>query len=97
MADVLSPHDAIAFTNRGNAYPALGQLERAIENYDAATLLDPQYAPAYVGRTFTYMCLNIDKKARKEFDRAADLGYDRAQMEEALSKDRMYYGPRSPL
>ncbi len=37
-------------------------------------------------RAFTYKWLNMDEKARKEFDRAVDLGLDRAELEKALSE-----------
>ena len=41
---------AIAYNNRGNAYKANGDLDRAIADYNQAIALDPKYALAYNNR-----------------------------------------------
>src|SRR5215475_11653723 len=41
---------AVAFTNRGLAYRALGDFERALADYDSAIKLDPSYAAAFNNR-----------------------------------------------
>jgi lipoprotein NlpI len=41
---------AIAYYNRGNAYQANGDLDRAIVDYNVAIQLDPESAQAYVNR-----------------------------------------------
>jgi tetratricopeptide (TPR) repeat protein len=41
---------AVAFNNRGNAYSDKGDLERAIQDYDQAIRLNPQYATAFNNR-----------------------------------------------
>ncbi len=44
------PRDANAYYNRGNAYAASGDNERAIADYTAAIRLDPAHANAYYNR-----------------------------------------------
>jgi len=61
---------AHAFSNRGGAYQAKGELDRAIADYNQAIEIDPKFALAYIGRGDAY-------KDRGELDRAiAD--YNRA-------------------
>jgi len=54
---------AIAFTNRGVAYRNKGQYARAIQDYDQAIKLDPNYAIAFRNRGIAY-----DEKG--QYDRA---------------------------
>ena len=51
---------AIAFNNRGNAYRDKGQYDRAIEDYDQAIRLNPNYAEAYNNR-------GLAKRAKGDF------------------------------
>ena len=46
----LDPKDVIDHYNRGKAYLAKGDLDRATADYDQAVTLDPNYALAYSGR-----------------------------------------------
>src|SRR6267378_5789854 len=41
---------AVAFTNRGLAYRALGDFDRAFADYDSAIKLDPSYSLAFNNR-----------------------------------------------
>jgi len=41
---------AIAFYNRGNAYVRKGQNDRAIQDYDQAIRLNPNFADAFYNR-----------------------------------------------
>jgi tetratricopeptide (TPR) repeat protein len=49
-----------AFTYRGNAYFGKGQYDRAIEDYDQAIRLNPNYAEAYNNR-------GLAKRAKGDF------------------------------
>jgi tetratricopeptide (TPR) repeat protein len=46
----LDPNSADAYNNRGTAYDDLKEYERAIEDYNKAIELDPNYALAYDNR-----------------------------------------------
>ena len=50
------PNDSLAraFNNRGTAYRAKGQHDRAIQDYDQAIKLDPSYASAFINRGVAY-------------------------------------------
>src|SRR5216684_2421488 len=66
----LDPKHASAYENRGRAYKAKGDLDRAIADYDKAIALDPKDASAYNLRGLAY-------KSKGDLDRAiAD--YDKA-------------------
>ena len=54
----------VAHTNRGNAYNALGNPARAIENYDRALRLNPGYALAYNNRGIAYTSLGEYARAQ---------------------------------
>src|SRR5215831_3580569 len=54
---------AVAFTNRGLAYRAQGDFDRAIADYDAAIKLDPGYAVAFNNR-------GAARRDQGEYDRA---------------------------
>jgi Flp pilus assembly protein TadD len=44
--------DANAFNNRGNIYTKLKQFEKAIQDYNQAIELDPEYTHAFNNRFF---------------------------------------------
>jgi tetratricopeptide (TPR) repeat protein len=60
---------AIDFFNRGYAYAAKDQKERAIEDFDQAIRLNPNYALAFVARGLAY----FDDRAIEDFDQAIRL------------------------
>ena len=60
----------IAYHRRGSAYSALGQHQRAIEDYDKAIELNPDYAIAYNNRGLSFQELGQASRAREDFDRA---------------------------
>ena len=41
--ELLDPTNSRAYKNRGDAYENLGQLDRALEDYDEAVRIDPKY------------------------------------------------------
>jgi tetratricopeptide (TPR) repeat protein len=57
------PRDAEAYNNRGNAYLAKGDFDRAIADYTKAIEIDPKDADAYNNRSYAY-------HAKGDFDRA---------------------------
>ncbi len=61
---------AWAYYNRGVAYGNLGEYRRAIEDYDEALRLDPDYAVAYNNRGSAYSNLGEYRRAIGDFARA---------------------------
>ena len=61
---------------RGNMYFELGQYERAIQDYDEAIRLDPEYANAYYNRGIAYGNLGQQELADRDFARAKSLGVE---------------------
>ena len=60
---------AVAYKNRGNAWNAKGDDDRAIADYSEAIGLDPKYAIAYNNRGRSWLC------KKRDYDRAiADFG-----------------------
>jgi tetratricopeptide (TPR) repeat protein len=64
---------AIDFFNRGNAYVAKDQNDRAIEDFDQAVRLNPNYAMAFVGRGLAYSGKGQYDRAIEDFDHAIRL------------------------
>jgi tetratricopeptide (TPR) repeat protein len=70
----------LAYTNRGWAYDALGQLQRAIEDYNEAIRLNPEKASlAYANRGLAYANLGQLQRAIADFDEAIRLDPGLAQ------------------
>lgn len=61
---------AALLNDRGVAYMRLGQSKRAIEDFNAAVKLLPEYAAIYNNRGNLLLSLGLLKEARKDFDRA---------------------------
>jgi Tfp pilus assembly protein PilF len=51
----------------------LGEPRRAVEDYDRALQIDPDIAPAYIGRGSAYALLGDHARAIENFDRALRL------------------------
>ncbi len=64
----------------------LGQYQRAVEDFDNAIRLDPQYALAYSNRALAYTLLEKYTEAQQDVDQAVELGQDRALLEKAIEK-----------
>ena len=67
------------------AYYDLGELRRAIEDYDTAINLDPNYADAYYGRGLAYGQLGRVDEAIADLARASELGVDASLIERVLA------------
>ena len=79
---------AEAYNDRGIAYNDLGQHQRAIQDYDEAIWINPQYKYAYRNLALVYTVLDLDVRAQQYVDRAVELGADRAELEEKLRHER---------
>ena len=71
---------AIAYNNRGNAYVAKGDYERAIQDFDRSIKLNPTYAKPVNNRGVAYLKKGEYDLAIKAFDEAIRLnpGYGEA-------------------
>lgn len=61
---------AALLNDRGVAHMRLGQSKRAIEDFNAAVQLLPEYAAIYNNRGNLLLSLGLLKEAKKDFDRA---------------------------
>src|ERR1700687_2230729 len=69
---------AVAFQNRGTAYLGKGDNDRAIEDYDQAIRLDPNYANAFNSRGVAYQNKGDNARAIQDYDQAIRLDPDDA-------------------
>ena len=69
----LGSNDLAAYNNRGAAYGALKQYERAIPDFDRAIQLNPRYAEAYCNRGAAFGSLKHYEQAIKDLDKAIQL------------------------
>ena len=70
------------------AFLVSGEYQRAIQDYDEAIRINPQDKYAYVRLALSYTFLGLDGWAQQYVDRAAELGVDRAELEEKLRHAR---------
>ena len=66
----------MAYNNRGMTYLDLRAIRMAIEDFDEAIRLDPQFAIAYYNRGVSYQRLGKTKEAERDYAKARELGYD---------------------
>jgi Tfp pilus assembly protein PilF len=72
----ISPGAARAYKNRGAAYLALKEHDRAIPDFDKAIALKPDFAEAYYARGLTYLEKEEYDEAISDFNRSVDLKPD---------------------
>ena len=65
--------DAITLNNRGITLRKSGKYQHAIESYNKAIELNPQYADAYNNRGFAYEQLGNHQEAIKDYSKAIEL------------------------
>jgi tetratricopeptide (TPR) repeat protein len=72
LKDNTLPNDrrAAILNDRGVAYHRLGQPKLALDDFNRAVQLFPEYAAVYNNRGNTLMALNVPREAIKDFDRA---------------------------
>ena len=63
----------IAYNNRGNAYVAKGEYDRAVQDYDQSIKLNPTYSRAFNNRGVAYQKKGEYDLAIKDFDEAIRL------------------------
>src|SRR5215471_19185886 len=63
----------IAYNNRGNAYMAKGEYDRAVQDYDQSIKLDPNYARAFNNRGVAYQKKGEYDRAINDFDQSIKL------------------------
>ena len=67
----------MAYSNRGlDYYDNKGQYDKAIEDYNRAIALDPNYASAYFNRGLAYEMLGNKSMAISDYRKACDLGFE---------------------
>ena len=73
--------------NRGHAYAELGQYQRAIEDYNEANRLIPDYAEAYYNRANAYIKLDQKQRAIEDYSEAIRLkpDYTEANMNRGIT------------
>ena len=64
--------------NRALDYEAAGEYRLAIQEYDRAIELDPNYVDAYVFRGYSYERLGFELRAIEDFDKAIELDSNHA-------------------
>lgn len=69
---------AVAFQNRGTAYLGKGDADRAIEDYEQALRLDPNYANAFNSRGVAYQAKGENERAIDDYNQAILLDPDNA-------------------
>ena len=75
LADTTLPNDrrAAILNDRGVAYSRFGQSKQALDDYNRAVALFPEYAPIYNNRGNILLALGLPQEAIKDFDRAIAL------------------------
>jgi lipoprotein NlpI len=68
-----TPNTAVAFNNRGMAYQAKAQYDRAIADFDQAIRLDPKFAVAFYNRGLAFGSRAQYDRAIADFDEAIRL------------------------
>ena len=63
-----------------------GEYDRAIQDFTEVIRLNPNDAAVYYLRGIAYMLKSEYDRARSDFNKALALGYDRAEVEAALSR-----------
>ena len=66
----------MAYYNRGTAYALLRKFKQAIQDFNKAIELNPNYAAAYNNRAYCYQELGDKAKAQADFAKAKELGYN---------------------
>lgn len=69
----ITKKDESSLLKLGNEYKAKGDYSKAIENYDIAISLYPEYSTAYFNRAELYRQLGKTEEARKDYEKVVSL------------------------
>ncbi len=70
----MTQKNATAYNGRGLTCNNLGKYQQAIEDFNQALLLNPNYVDAYMNRGIAYVNLNQLENACTDFQKACELG-----------------------
>jgi tetratricopeptide (TPR) repeat protein len=88
------PARYVAYTDRGSFFSHIGEVAKALDDFNAAVRLDPSRASAYVGRALTYKALNktLDALANLDWAAAVEPGFSLTYVErgDILVMERRY-------
>jgi tetratricopeptide (TPR) repeat protein len=87
--------DAFAYYRLGLTYDGMEKPRKAIEKYDQALKVDPNYANAYYGRGVAYEDLGQVEQAIADFERFIELSDNTYWIEKAQEQIREIKGDRS--
>lgn len=73
------------YVNRGNAQSGLGDLQKAISDYEAALKFDPNLGAAYFNRGIVYEKMRNIEQAKADISLAYQKGFRSAQISERMS------------
>ncbi len=63
----------VAYNNRGLNFGKAGLFEKAIEDFNMATKIDPKYSDAYNNRGYSYYLIGQNAKASDDLNKAIEL------------------------
>ena len=90
-----SPTDARTYYHRGNAYYEKSDFDKAIESYNMAIVLNPNFSEAYFNRGLMYYRLTEYEKAIADLETYLELeveAEDRGQVEGFIERLRGMIG-----
>jgi hypothetical protein len=76
----VTDYNWLIYYNRGRAYQGLGNYRQAIEDYDRAIEIKPDYANAYYNRGHAYQGLGNYRQAIEDYGRAIEIKPDYAEV-----------------
>ncbi len=88
--DLYPERAAIPYNNRGLAYDAKGELQKALSDYDQALAISPSFVDAYINRGIIYGESSLYGRAIKDFNEA--LAIDPSSAKAFLNRGAAFMG-----
>ncbi len=87
----VTDYNCLIYNNRGNTYYVLGNYKQAIEDYDRAIEIKPDYTDAYNNRGIAYTYLSNYRQAIEDFNRAIEINpsYTKAYLNRGVAYARL--------